>query len=104
MATDHCAKLFNLDLVLHLLQKHHFHVAAFHEIALNIKYIGDTARHTCCKVAARSTKHNNTSSSHILASMIAHTFNDDVGPGITNCKALSGNTADVCFTTGRTIE
>src|SRR5271170_5495218 len=54
----------------------HLHVDLWREVLVNIEYICNSTRHASCKITSRRTQNDNTTTGHVFATMIAHTFNN----------------------------
>jgi len=64
-------------------------VVAIHEIALDIEYISESAGHPGTKIDAHITEYRNHAPSHVLAAMIASTFNDRRRARVANTESLA---------------
>src|SRR5438034_985644 len=78
--------------------------ALFGEVALFIEDVSNSAAHTCRKVPAAGTQHDDQAVGHVFAAVIAYTFNDCSRAGVADGKALSGHAAEEGFSTRRAIK
>ena len=67
-------------------------------------YIGDTATHAGCEVAAGLTQHHHDAACHVFTAMISDTFNDGGCTRVAHGKAFTGNAAEVALATDGAVE
>src|SRR5690606_21409150 len=82
----------------------HRHVATLGEIAFLIEHIGDTARHARREVAAGLPDDHDNAAGHILAAMVAHTFDNRHRARVSHGKTLACHATEIALTFKRTIE
>src|SRR5947207_9439704 len=69
----------------------HLSIDLWWEVSMNIEYIGNSTRHTSCKVTSSRTQDDHTTSSHVFTAMVPHTFNNSGGARVSNSKSFSSN-------------
>lgn len=70
----------------------------------HVEDIGDTTRHTSSKVSTGKTKDDNSSTSHVLTTVITGTFNNEVSTRVSDGESLGSDTSDETLTRSRTKE
>ena len=85
-------------------QVDHFQIAALREIALLVENVGDTAAHTGRKVASGAAKNDHPPARHVLAPVIADTFDNSDRSAVSNREPLAGDAANVRFAGRSAIE
>ena len=98
VTTDEVVQLVAGCLVFHERQFHHVHIAEVIERMVGVPYIGYTSTHTCGEVAACLSEYHDATTGHVLAAMVACTFDDGNGTAVADGKALAYPTADVDLT------
>src|SRR5579859_2704906 len=86
------------------LQVDHGLVAELLEAASWVVDIGHPAAHASREIAPRVAKHHDDAAGHIFAAVVAQSFDDGHGAGVSNCKALSGHPFKIGFTGDRAIK
>jgi len=74
------------------------------EVTLHVKDISDTTRHTGSKVSACGSENENTTTSHVLATVVTDTLNDGSGTGVSDSETLSTHTTEEALTAGSTVK
>ena len=78
--------------------------AARGEIAPAIVDVGDAAAHSSREVAARATKYEDRSVGHVLAAVVADTFNYGCGAGVADRETLAGDSVEEDFAAGCAVK
>src|SRR5262245_12003846 len=74
------------------------------ETAVGIEQEALTAGHARAEVAPVRTEHDHGATRHVLAGVVADTFDHSDGTGVADRESLPGRARDVELTTGRTVE
>ena len=74
------------------------------EFAGFIQHIGDASGHAGGEIPARWPKHNDGSPRHILAAVIAHSFDDGRGSRIPHGESLAGHAVEKGLAAGGAIQ
>jgi hypothetical protein len=101
---DKTADKGDLSRVLQRRKLNHLLVDLALKVALHVKNISDTTRHTGSKVSTGRSKNENTTTSHVLATVVTNTLNDSSGTGVSDGETLSTHTAEEALTAGSTVE
>jgi hypothetical protein len=75
-----------------------------HERSIRIMHPGQTAGHSCTKVDPNAPQYDNRSTCHVLAAMVAHTFNHRNRAGVPNREPLPGTASRKQLSSRRTIQ
>src|SRR6185437_5837673 len=95
VALNQRADLLNVSGLHQRLQVHARKItAAGAEVTLVVIDIGDAAAHAGSKVASCGAKDHNESLGHVLASVIAHAFNNSRSAGVADCESLAGDAVE----------
>src|SRR5579864_532458 len=76
----------------------------FSEIAALVENIGDAAAHARREISSASAQHHDESIGHVLASVIADTFDHGGGSRISHRKALARHAVEKCFAASGAIK
>jgi hypothetical protein len=71
---------------------------------MDVKDVRDTTRHTGSKVASSRAKNKDTTTSHVLATVVTNTLDDCRSTRVTDTEALSSDTAEEAGTASGTIQ
>jgi len=74
------------------------------EVLVDVKNVCNTTRHTGGEVTSSRAKDKNTTTSHVLATVVTNTLNDCCGTGVTDTEALGGDTAEEAGTASGTVQ
>ena len=97
---DERLQLFFVFAAINCFQHNHFHVAPTRKNGVRVPDIGDTATHTCRKVASSRTKNDDTPPRHIFTAVIAYAFDYGVCTAVAYGKALGGEPAKIALAAG----
>ncbi|GFZ47935.1 hypothetical protein JCM24511_05682 [Saitozyma sp. JCM 24511] len=101
---DHRAELGDLLGVVDRTQLDSALVDLGRETVREVEDVGDTARHTRGKVAPGETENDDTTTGHVLATVVTGTLDDEACTRVSDGETLSGDTADKGLTRGGTKE
>jgi len=82
----------------------HLLVDLLFEVLVNVEHVGNTSGHTGSEVATSRSENENTTASHVLASVVTDTLNNGCSTGVTHTETLSSNTAEEASTLGSTVQ
>ena len=102
--TNQLQQFFARYAVLNQREFNHIHVAEVVECVIGVVNIGHATTHTGSKVSACLTQHYHTSASHILAAVVAGTFNHSDGTRVTHSEALTYLTIYIEFARCSTVK
>ena len=88
-------QLLTADTVLDKVDFHHIHITEVVEVVVLVPYIGNTARHTCCKVATCLTQHDDASACHILTAVVTGTLQYGNGTRVAHSEAFANLSVDI---------
>jgi hypothetical protein len=94
----------DLSRVLETRKLNHLLVDLTLEVTLHVKNIGDTTRHTGSEVSAGRSENENTTTSHVLATVVTNTLDDSSGTGVSDSETLSTHTTEEGLTAGSTVK
>src|SRR5690606_14274880 len=75
-----------------------------HKGVIQVQYVSEATGHTGAKVITGSTQDGHQAAGHIFTAVIASTFNNGVGTGITNGESLTGSPRSKQLATGSAIK
>jgi hypothetical protein len=101
---DQTAQESNLMRVLNAAKLDHLLVDLALEVLVDVENVGNTTRHTGGEVATSAAEAENTTTSHVLATVVAHTLNDGGDTRVTHSETLSGNTTEETSTSGSAVQ
>ena len=82
----------------------HLAIAPAREVAVGVEHIGDAAAHAGREVAPGPPEHDHPPAGHVLAAVIADTFDHDRRAAVADAETLAGHAADVALAAGRAVE
>src|SRR5215510_9491964 len=102
----------SLEQLLHFLQisfvqslkRHRFEVTTVLEGSVFVQNIGYPARHAGGKISPRCPDNDHPTSGHILAAMIAYTFNHGTNTTIAHTESLASHTANIRLAIGSAVK
>ncbi|KAI6759055.1 hypothetical protein HG531_013816 [Fusarium graminearum] len=94
----------NLSRVLKTAGLNHLTVELGVEIAVYIQDVGNTTRHTSCKVATSRSKNNDATTSHVLTTVVTDTLDNGGGTGVSDGETFSSNTTEEASTSSSTVQ
>src|SRR5260370_17753878 len=94
MAHEQGMDLARFGLVGKPVQLDHSHVASRREAAVVVEHVGDSAAHSGGEVAPGLAEHDHKPARHVLASMVADTFDYGDGAAVAHGEALAGNATE----------
>ena len=101
---DETAQEGNLLRILQTRQLHHLGVDLTLEVVVQVQDVGDASGHTSSEVPAGAAEDNDTTASHVLASVVADTFDDCSGTRVADGEALCSYTAEEAGTARSAVE
>src|SRR6185369_8167073 len=101
MTKDHGCNKLNLRLSVECGQRHHGSVTKRSSV---VQQIRDATRHTSRKVSADPAQHHDSSTSHVLTTVIANSFNHHIHAAVPHTNPLACDTVDVSLATRRAVE
>ena len=104
MARDHRSDEIDVLVLLERLQLDHPAIAASRKQPVVVDDVGDAAAHAGGEVAPGATQDDDAAAGHVLASVIADTFDDRVRAAVAHGEALAGDTAHERLAAGRAVE
>ena len=104
MFTDHILEFQDIVFIRYFLCKYHRLVRAHIQIVVLIQYISDSTAHAGGKVLSGSTEDYDTTTGHVLTSVITDPLNNGCRTGVTNTETFTCDTIDECLTTCRAIQ
>src|SRR5229473_3452441 len=82
----------------------HSHVASRREAAVVVEHVGDSAAHSGGEVAPSLAEHDDQPARHVLASMVADTFDHGRGAAVAHGEALAGHASEERLAGGCAVE
>src|ERR1700730_15892504 len=104
MPFNHSAQRLALARVVNALQLDQFCIAARGKLLWGIQDVRNAIGHASSEVLPGLTEHHNHTTGHILAAMIAHTFDNGNRSTVTHSKALAGSPGGKELSPCRTIQ
>lgn len=101
---DQTADESDLMRVLNAAQLNHLLVDLALEVLVDVKDVSNTTRHTSSEVATSAAKTENTTTSHVLATVVTHTLNNGGDTRVTDSETLGGNTAEETGTSSSAVQ
>jgi hypothetical protein len=74
------------------------------EVLVDVENVCDTSRHTSGEVATGRPEDKDTTTSHVLATVVTDTLNDGCGSGVTDTETLRSDTTEEAGTLGSTVQ
>ena len=85
--------------ILNARKLNHLQVDLGLEVLVHVEDVGNTTRHTSSEVAASGSKDENTTTSHVLTTVVTNTFNNSSGTRVSDSESLGSNTSEEACTT-----
>src|SRR5579875_1093577 len=104
MARDEGVELLSFALAAHLAQLHHAGIAALGEATFLVQDVSYAAAHPGGEITSGAPQYHHQAAGHILAAMVAHTFDHRERAAVANGKTLAGDTADKGLAAGGAVE
>ncbi len=104
MLLDQAPQQLQLAEVGHVRELDHPHVTLLFQLAELVEHEGDAAAHSRGEVPARAAQHDDRAASHVLAAVIADSFDYGDRSTVPHCEALARNSRDVRFARRRAVE
>src|SRR5690606_13711121 len=82
----------------------HLRVELGKEVLLDVKNIGDTARHTSSEVAASASEDDNATTRHVLATVVANALNDRRGSRVTDRESFRSDATEEASARSGTVQ
>ncbi len=101
---DETTELSDLLVVCDLAERHHLHVDLGREGMRSVEDVRDSTAHTSSEVATSTTQDDDATTSHVLATVITGTLDDDIRIRVTNGETLGGDTTYERLSGGGTVE
>ena len=101
---DELEQFLPRNTVLYERELYHIHIAEVVEGMVRVVDVCDATTHAGSEVAPSLAQYHHTATSHILATVVAGTFNYGDGTRVTHTEALAHLTVDIEFAAGGTIE
>jgi len=101
---DETTEIGDLSGLLDGLGLNHLGVELREEVLVNIEDVGNTAGHASSEVATGAAQNDDTTASHVLATVVTDTLNDSGSTGVTDSKSLSSDTAEEASALGSTVQ
>ena len=101
---DELEQFLPRNTVLYERELYHIHITEVVEGMIRVVDVCDAATHAGSEVAPSLAQYHHTATSHILATVVAGTFNHGDGTRVAHTEALAHLTVDIEFAAGGTIE
>ncbi|TFA98676.1 hypothetical protein CCMA1212_009587 [Trichoderma ghanense] len=98
------ANVGNLDGVCKGTVLNHLGVELGDEVLVDVQHVRNTAGHARSKVAASAAQDDNSSTSHVLATVVTDALDNGRSAGVADGESLGSDTTEVADTTCRTVQ
>lgn len=82
----------------------HFEVDLVAEVLGRIEDVGDTSRHSSGEVATGTSENDNSSSGHVLTTVISASLDDSGRSRVSNSESFGGDTSEEGLSTSRAVQ
>jgi hypothetical protein len=74
------------------------------EVLVDVENVSNTSRHTSGEIATSAAKAENTTTCHVLATVVTHTLNNGSDTGVADSETLGSHTAEEAGTSSSAVE